>query len=98
MIAFNYDSAMTQSRELDKICDDLMNLIRLELQPGAQEVGAAWKGESARIFLEKNDELMTHMRKTVRIASSVAEAVRISAKAIRDAEEKAKQIVQEIVT
>lgn len=97
MIAFNYDEAMEQSRELDRICEDLRDVLERSLRPQSRELGAAWKGTCARIYLQKDEELMSDIARTIRLASGISGAVRSAAKTIKAAEDAAKKIAQTII-
>ena len=54
MIAFHYQDAMAQAKDLRQVSDDLYTLLNRSLEPQQSELAYAWRGDSANLFLKKN--------------------------------------------
>ncbi len=97
MIEFNYKEAMNQARELKEISDELLNIVNKNLRTQHYELGFAWKGEAADLFLKKADELSSDITKTAKATAAISTAVKVSAGAIKAAEDAAKRLAETVV-
>ena len=96
MIAFHYQDAMAQAKDLKQASSDLNTILNNILRQEQSELSFAWKGENANMFLQKTEELYADIAKTVKLLSAVASAVEISAKAVKKAEDTAKEIASKV--
>ena len=97
MIAFNYEEAMRQSRELNQISDAVRDLAERILHSEQAELRSTWTGDSAGLFFQKTEELYKDITKTAKNASAVSKAVQVTAKAVKDAEDAAKELIRNAV-
>lgn len=95
MIEFNYKDALAQARELDRISDELLH-IQTTLTRGQSELAGAWKGDSANLFADKVENLCGDIRKTAKATAGISGAVEVAAKAVKAAEDAAKEIVKAV--
>lgn len=93
MIAFDYKEAMAQAQELEDISRELKDLSEGLLRPQLSELGCAWKGSGASLFLKKTDGVLDDITRTAKTTAAVGTAVEVAAKAIKAAEEAAKQAI-----
>lgn len=97
MIEFNYKDAIRQADELQDIAEELQAICR-KLTNQQPELANAWQGNSANLFLKKAENLCGDIKRTAKTTKSIGTAVGTAAKAIKKAEDTAKEIVRVITT
>ena len=95
MIEFNYNQVMSQARELRKASQELQTIVQ-KLKNEQGTLATAWRGESSDLFLKKAEELCSDINRTAKTACGVAGAVETAAKAVKAAEDAAKEIVKAV--
>lgn len=93
-ITFNFNRAMQQARELDEIAANLSNLATSDFEGTLQNISMNWKGENARKYLIKGENLKSDMRSTAGFLRGVASDIRAVAKRVYDAEMQALAIAR----
>lgn len=94
-IEINFQNAMSQADELDNIASQLESTTNQKFDGALQNIAANWKGDNARIYLAKGDELKNQMQATARDIRSTASAVRQIATNIRNAEMAALELAEQ---
>ena len=93
LIEISFGNAMTQAKQLETCADDLMNVARRNLSVIKVEIGDAWRGKSADMYLEKMDTVTGNMIKTANKLYKTAETLRRVANTFRDTELRALELV-----
>ena len=96
MIAFNYQEAMRQSRELEQISDNIKDLAEKFLRSGQSGLRISWTGDSAELFYQKTEELYKDIKKTANNMAKISNTVHSTAKAIKAAEDAAKELIDTV--
>lgn len=97
MTEFNYKEAIDQAEELQEIAEELQAISR-KLTNQQPALALEWKGNSANLFLKKAEELCGDITRTAKTADRIGGAVGIAAKAIKKAEDAAKEIIKAVTT
>ena len=91
-IRFDFQNAKNQANKLDELADNLEQQVVRKMSDTAQQLSAAWSGESANRYLVKQAELQQEVAETVRALREIAEEIRRIAKRVYDAEMEALRI------
>lgn len=94
-IRFNFRQALNQADKLDDVADRLERLSGRTLENSMQTLSAAWKGENAAAFLNKEDILKGDIKKTAANIHDIADDIRRIAKRVYNAEMEALRIASE---
>ena len=94
-IYFDYDKAISQANQLDKIASRLESAADKDLEEVLDSVHKAWKSDNAGAYINKGEKVQTDMNKTVRNLRGIANTIRTIAKRVRDAELEAWRIAHE---
>lgn len=91
-INVTFQNAIAQAEKLEQSADQLRNAAK---QMGDMEnsLRRGWEGESASLYFRKCKELQTKMNATARDLDQIASVIRRSAKAYRETERKALEII-----
>ena len=92
-IRFDFQNAKNQANKLDELADNLEQQVVRKMSDTAQQLRAAWSGQSASRYLAKQAELQQEVVETVRALREIAEEIRRIAKRVYDAEMEALRIV-----
>lgn len=92
-IQIAYSQVRSQAQKLDNCANDLQNLQR-KLDALMNDLRGGWTGESAELYLQKCSELSQKLDASRKNLDRTADAIRTTAKAYRDAELLALQLVQ----
>ena len=84
-VEINYRNALHDSQELKKAADALKKRSS-EMETQAEELRIIWKGHNAERFALRCSEKAAEIRQTADQAASIAEAIRQTAEAYRNAE------------
>lgn len=94
-IEFDFWKAKAQAELLDRLASQLEKLANVKMQDTLSGISEGWSGESARLYLEKGRLLTENLQQTSRYLRNMAQTVRSVASAMKEAEERAKQIALE---
>ena len=94
-IYFNYNQAMEQAKQLDKIAVRLTNAANKDMEDLLNDVNSAWKSDSAPQYIRKGRKVRDDMRTTSGNLKNIAAAIRTIAKRILEAELEAWRIANE---
>lgn len=93
-IRVDFQNAMQQAQKLDELANDIDRRVANKLDETAQSVHAAWKGDSATLYIGKTQELRRQVQQTARTLRDTAEDIRRIARRIYEAEMRALEIAQ----
>lgn len=93
-IRFDFQNAMQQAQKLDELANDIDRRVANKLDETVQSVHAAWKGDSATLYIGKTQELRRQVQQTARTLRDTAEDIRRIARRIYEAEVRALEIAQ----
>lgn len=94
-IRIDFQNALEQARRLDSIADRLDRRVAGKLEETTQGIHAAWKSDSASLYLGKNQELQRQIRQTGKRLRAAAEEIRKIARQIYEAEMRALEIARQ---
>jgi uncharacterized protein YukE len=90
---FDYGMAIRQAELVEEIADEMSWLAEHKMKTAIESVAASWQGEAARQFTDycqqKQDDIITQAQKLADIAVNIRQV----AQAIREAEERAKELM-----
>lgn len=93
-IRVDFQNAMRQAKSLEDLADDIDRRVVNRLDEGAQNVHAAWRGDSAARYIGKTQELQRQVRQTARTLRDTAGDIRKIARRIYEAEMRALEIAR----
>ena len=93
-IRFDFQNAMQQAQKLDELANDIDRRVANKMDETAQNVHAAWKGDSATLYIGKTQELRQQVQQTAKTLRDTAEDIRRIARRIYEAEMRALEIAQ----
>lgn len=93
-IQFEFQQVMSQASALEDSALELQN-VRAQINTLVDSLRAGWVGESAELYFQKCNELAYKLNTSQKNLDKVADVIRKSAKAYRDAELAAIQVVQD---
>ena len=64
-IQYNFQQALTQADKLDDVADCLRRISENSMEESMKTLTSAWNGESAIVFLEKEDLLKNNIKSCV---------------------------------
>lgn len=85
-IEMNFEAAKRQADKLDNIADELDRLSKNRFNDTLQSVSAAWKGESATLYVNKGVKLQGDITQNAVDFRSIAQEIRAIAQRIYEAE------------
>ncbi len=88
-IKFDFELAMSQAKQLENISHEIERNITCSLKNSQQELTAAWKGNSAKAYLRKEERLKSDIAKTGTTLGSIAEEIKVIARKVYQAEQHA---------
>jgi WXG100 family type VII secretion target len=93
-INFNYRQAINQAGQLDANARELRNLANGRVQKSIESVAVSWQGEAAQQFLSYCTQMQENIRTEAKRLEDIASSIRRAAEAIRDAEERARALME----
>ncbi len=94
-INVNLNQALDQARKLENAASDLERQVVAKLDDVAGELHAAWKGESATVYISKEQSLRDEIKSTASEMRSIADDIRRTANRIAQAELEALRIAEQ---
>lgn len=94
-IYFNYNKAIEQANRLDDVAKRLTAAANVTMAGILSDVHKAWKSDSAPAYIKKGEKVEQDMGTTAKNLREIAQAIRIIAQRIRDAELEAWRIANE---
>lgn len=94
-IQFDYNHAISQAKELERLADRIESNVVKKMDGVADDLNAAWKGESAGNYIRKEQQLRDQIKQTARELRDTAADIRRVAKRLYNAEMEAIRIAQE---
>lgn len=94
-IYFNYNKAIAQAKQLDRIAERLTNTANNDMENVLNDVSKAWKSDSSPQYIKKGQKVEQDMRTTAGNLKNIASAIRTIAKRILEAELEAWRIANE---
>lgn len=91
-IQFDFAQARRRAEELEEIAAELNRLARNDMEAVMGEVSAAWRGDSASLYLSKADRLQQEITGSSRDLNSIAASIRTIARRMYEAEMEALRI------
>jgi len=88
-LQFDFDTAINQAKRLESLAGEIESTVARPLGSSAQELAAAWKGNSATAYVEKQGRLKEKISDTASDLRTVAEEIRAAAQRVYEAEMKA---------
>ena len=88
-ITFDYDKAIRQAREVERIAQDMQQIASQQLETAAENLRATWKGKAAHQFLANLDRDRISVIDRARELEELAKQIRSTAQIIREAEKRA---------
>lgn len=95
-INFNYQKAMRQATQLEDLANQLKRIANSDVDSALDQVAASWKGDSANMFIQKGNKAKNDLLQSSKQLQNTANAIRAAARALRNAEIRAKQIAETI--
>ena len=95
-INFNYQKAMRQAAQLEDLANQLKRIANSDVDSALDQVAASWKGDSANMFIHKGNKAKNDLLQSAKQLQNTANAIRAAARALRNAEIRAKQIADTI--
>lgn len=92
-IRFDFQNARLQADRLEALADKIDSQVTDKMEDTAQQLHAAWTGDSANRFIAKHDDLRQQVRQSSRELRSIADEIRRIARRVYDAEMEALRIV-----
>lgn len=93
-IEFDFNQARKQAERLDDIADRLENLAKRQIESCNQEIPSYWRGKSASLFQQKQEEMKTNVLETAQDLRAQAEHIREIARRLYEAEMAALEIAR----
>lgn len=94
-IYFNYNKAIEQANRLDDVAKRLTAAADVTMAGILSDVYKAWKSDSAPAYIKKGEKVEQDMGITSKNLREIAQAIRVIAQRIRDAELEAWRIANE---
>lgn len=91
----NLNQALDQARKLEYAASDLERQVVSKLDDVAGELHAVWKGESAAVYISKEQALKDEIKSTASEMRSIADDIRRVANRIAQAELEALRIAEQ---
>ena len=89
-IEFNYEKAIKQAKEVEKIAAEMLDEANKNLQPTIDSIGVCWRGEASQQFIQYCNSARDDIKTQVKNLNDLARRIRETAEAIKKAEERAK--------
>lgn len=93
-ISVDFQNAQDQARKLEDAASRLERNVLRQMDTAEQGIHSAWKGQSATLFLSKEERLSGDIRRTASDLRGIASDIRRIARRIYDAEMEALRIAQ----
>lgn len=88
-IQFDFRNAMQQASRLDELASQLERRVVQKMGDAAQQLQAAWKGDSASLYLRKELELQRKIKQSCSNLRSMARDIRAIANQVHQTEQQA---------
>lgn len=85
-IQYNFQQALTLADKLDDVADCLRRISENSMEESMKTLTSAWNGESAIVFLEKEDLLKNNIKDTAVNIRYIADTLRHLARNVYNAE------------
>ena len=85
-IIMNYNMALAQADELEKLASQICSIGEKELTSYVRNLQQVWQGENSSVFVEKGLIMSDKITRNGKYFAETAVAIRRTAKAIYDAE------------
>ena len=95
MIEMDYQQAVSQAEELERIAVQLKNQAEQNFPGIIENIQSAWQGDNADSYIKKANTLQPRMMRTSENLKSVAQTIRTVSKNTYEAELRAIEIAQE---
>lgn len=95
-IKFDYNQTINQAKLLDELANDMNNQCVKKMTGVCENVGAAWSGQAAKVYLKYIKGVQEDLTKKAKYLRDTAEFLRSAAKKMQAADEAAKQAAQKI--
>ena len=93
-IQIEYQQVINQAAKLEECANDMQELQR-QIETLMNNLRSGWSGESAELYLQKCDALAGKLSQSEKNLDQTARVIRKSAKAYRDAELAALELVRD---
>lgn len=94
MIQINYTQAIAQADELLQVANNIKNLSEEDLAKIMADIRNCWEGKNADNYLAKAEVLRSNLAKTAALIRKTADAIRVMATNIYEAEMEAESIAE----
>lgn len=95
-ISFDFTQAKAEANRLESIANDMKRLANFNMQSSLNYLSTGWQGESAKLYLNKGNNVKNDILAVANDLYAVANSVRTVAKKVYDAEMEAKRLAEEI--
>lgn len=93
-IRMNFNNALRQAEQLDRLATELSRLSGNELSGSLSSIAAAWKGDSSNLFLQKGNALAGQISDSANALRSAASDIRSIAQRTYNAEMRALELAR----
>jgi uncharacterized protein YukE len=94
-IDIKYNESKKQADDLQELSEQLRKLARNEFAAELGNLARCWKGDNARKYSQKGEQLQKHIEQAAMDLRKTAEELRSAAKRIYDADMLAKRLAEE---
>lgn len=95
-IFIDFAGANKEANAIEELAAHMKNTVVEGFGTNMEEVAGSWKGENATAFLNKGERMQERLYETVGDIEKVADCIRSTARALHEAEERAKEIAATI--
>lgn len=89
---FNYGRAINQADQVDAIAEEMLKVANKQLQSTVDSIGASWRGEASKQFLEYCTSTQADIRTQAKRLQDLARRIKNVARIIEEAEQRAKEL------
>ena len=93
-IQINFKNAYRQAEQLERLAQELSRIAGSQLSGTLQSVAGSWKGDSANLFLQKGNTLMSQISASAQALRETASGTQTIARNTYNAEMRALELAQ----
>lgn len=93
----NYTKVISQAQSIDNSATELSALVR-QLENMEVDCRAAWKGQTADVFTNKLNTLISEMKSTRRQMTNLASTIRTCAERIENEDRRLEELAESLAT
>ncbi len=93
-IEINFKNACDQASQLEQLAQELSRIADSQLSGTLQSVSGSWKGDSAGLFLQKGNSLITQINASAQALRNAASSIRTIARNTYNAEIQALELAR----